>query len=196
MSNHHLYRHFDADDNLLYIGISKSAFRRLQEHESTAVWANDIKSMTIERFESRSQLVEAEKIAIFWEKPLHNYESKARKSRKYGPNHGATAILDRCKDQGVTPMDAKVAIHLCGGSKKLQELFGISKASVSNWKVIPDTRCVVIERTFGIPCSLLRPDIFPLDWKPITMTEYERSEFQKRVKHFEKIVQEKRDRAA
>ena len=194
--SHHLYRHFDAEGKLLYIGISMSAFRRLKEHQSTAVWAKDIASMSIERFESRKQLVAAERIAIFWEKPIHNYESKPKKRRNYGPNHGTVGILDRCKEQGVTPMDAKIVIHMCGGSKVLQKLFSISKASVSNWKVIPDTRCVMIERKFGIPCSLMRPDIFPEDWEPIRMTDHERREFQNRMDASEDVVKEKRERAA
>lgn len=67
-----LYRHFDADGELLYVGISLSAIGRLSQHKSTAHWADKIASVTVESFSTREQAVEAERIAIETEQPLHN----------------------------------------------------------------------------------------------------------------------------
>jgi predicted GIY-YIG superfamily endonuclease len=67
-----LYRHFDAEKRLLYVGISLSASRRLSQHMRDSKWARAITSIEIEHFETRSQAVEAERRAILAEKPLWN----------------------------------------------------------------------------------------------------------------------------
>ncbi|VVP18264.1 hypothetical protein PS893_03689 [Pseudomonas fluorescens] len=67
-----LYRHFDAEKRLLYVGISLSASRRLSQHMRDSKWARTITSIEIEHFETRSQAVEAEQRAIVDEKPLWN----------------------------------------------------------------------------------------------------------------------------
>ena len=68
----HLYRHFDKDHNLLYVGISLDAFNRLTQHRQNANWYDLISLMTIESFANRKELLAAEKIAIYKEKPVHN----------------------------------------------------------------------------------------------------------------------------
>lgn len=68
----HLYRHFDAQDRLLYIGISKTALRRLAQHYSTAHWANSVARVEIETFGTKAEAVAAENLAIKTEAPLHN----------------------------------------------------------------------------------------------------------------------------
>jgi len=47
MSKCCLYRHFDAQGNLLYVGISRNAAARLRGHK-IASWYDDISSITIE----------------------------------------------------------------------------------------------------------------------------------------------------
>ena len=66
-----LYRHFDGDDVLLYVGVSKSALRRLSEH-STAKWADDIVRVSVQNFPSRSEALKAEREAILKERPKYN----------------------------------------------------------------------------------------------------------------------------
>jgi predicted GIY-YIG superfamily endonuclease len=66
-----LYRHFDADGRLLYVGISKHTMRRLAEHGDSR-WAHDIASVTLEHFSSREEASEAEKQAIRAECPVYN----------------------------------------------------------------------------------------------------------------------------
>ena len=66
------YRHFDADEQLLYIGVSLSGIKRLSEHSQNAHWFNSITDVTIESFTSRNEALSAEKKAIKIEKPLHN----------------------------------------------------------------------------------------------------------------------------
>ena len=67
-----LYRHFDAEGRLLYVGVSLSTTVRLMGHKERSEWANRIATITIERFPTRSAALQAERAAIKAEKPLHN----------------------------------------------------------------------------------------------------------------------------
>src|SRR5690606_6831850 len=67
-----LYRHFDAEGRLLYVGISLNAFSRLMQHRRDSVWFRQIASVTIEWFPTRGKAVDAEVQAIRNERPLHN----------------------------------------------------------------------------------------------------------------------------
>lgn len=67
-----LYRHFDADGELLYVGVSLNAVARLAQHRDSSQWFNQIRSVVIERHPTREAAIEAEKAAIKCEKPKHN----------------------------------------------------------------------------------------------------------------------------
>jgi GIY-YIG catalytic domain-containing protein len=67
-----LYRHFDADGTLLYVGISLSALNRLGQHKQNAEWFDKIARVAIEKFPTRAAALEAEHNAIKEEKPLYN----------------------------------------------------------------------------------------------------------------------------
>ena len=67
-----LYRHFDADGRLLYVGVSLCALMRLRQHQGSSHWAGSIASITIEKFPDRHSASAAEMRAIEWEKPAHN----------------------------------------------------------------------------------------------------------------------------
>jgi len=67
-----LYRHFNKEGHLLYVGISLSTFHRLSQHKNHSHWFNEITSVTIEKFKSRKEAIEAEKEAITNEDPSHN----------------------------------------------------------------------------------------------------------------------------
>ena len=70
----HLYRHFNSAGDLIYVGISMSALRRLTQHAVTAHWFSDISRVEVERFDTRDEAIAAEIKAIRSEKPLHNVE--------------------------------------------------------------------------------------------------------------------------
>ena len=73
---HDLYRHFDKDGVLLYVGISISAVYRLGGHRNASSWYSDIARVEIERHESRESALVAEKEAIQKELPKHNIQHK------------------------------------------------------------------------------------------------------------------------
>jgi predicted GIY-YIG superfamily endonuclease len=73
----YVYRLWDADDQLLYIGISKSAINRLHQHLQQQPWAEQIVKQTIQRCYTREEAVHVERQAIKNEKPLHNIAHNA-----------------------------------------------------------------------------------------------------------------------
>lgn len=67
-----LYRHFDKQQNLLYVGISLRAFQRLSEHREHSHWFSDIANVTFEPFSTKEAALAAEKQAIQSESPKFN----------------------------------------------------------------------------------------------------------------------------
>ena len=67
-----LYRHFSADGELLYVGVSLNTVARLVAHQHRSEWFDKIASITIEKFESRDAAEAAEITAINAEAPKFN----------------------------------------------------------------------------------------------------------------------------
>ena len=76
----YLYRHFDKDGALLYVGISLSPVYRLSQHREASAWFKEIRNVTIVQFDTRKEALSAEKSAIISEKPIHN---KTHRKAKY-----------------------------------------------------------------------------------------------------------------
>lgn len=71
-----LHRHFDKNKKLLYVGISLCAINRLSQHRDASDWYRDIASVSIEWFPSRGRAIDAERIAVRCEFPIHNIQWK------------------------------------------------------------------------------------------------------------------------
>lgn len=69
--HHVLYRFYDADNVLLYVGITADLPTRFRNH-SRKPWWHDIGRMTVEHFSCRFDVLAAEKLAIASERPLYN----------------------------------------------------------------------------------------------------------------------------
>lgn len=78
MNECYLYRHYAADDTLLYVGVSLSAVYRLAQHRQTSDWFGDIARVAIEKFPSRAEALSAETKAIQTENPKHNVVKRKR----------------------------------------------------------------------------------------------------------------------
>jgi len=76
----HLYRHFDKDGALLYVGISLNALNRLGQHSDHSDWYNSISRVEIEVLDTREMALDAEAKAIFDEKPKHNIMQPRKKN--------------------------------------------------------------------------------------------------------------------
>lgn len=69
---HVLYRFYDADGQLLYVGITNSISRRFKAHASDKPWWPDVADCRIAFYPSRAALARAEEDAIKYEKPRYN----------------------------------------------------------------------------------------------------------------------------
>lgn len=67
-----VYRHWGKNKELLYIGSSKNVDRRTTQHKHTTQWWNEIKDITIEKYEDIQDARKAEAKAIKKEKPKYN----------------------------------------------------------------------------------------------------------------------------
>jgi len=77
-----LYRHFSADGELLYVGISLNAMARFHVHRRVAEWRDLVATITIEKFKTRAAAEKAERAAIRKEGPKFNKARYALKSPK------------------------------------------------------------------------------------------------------------------
>lgn len=67
-----LYRFYNAENQLLYVGISKNWVTRFHNHERDSAWFNDVSYMKLEKFDDYEKMLEAETLAIKTEMPLFN----------------------------------------------------------------------------------------------------------------------------
>lgn len=68
-----VYRCFDHDGALLYVGVSVNAIQRIGQHQSEKKpWFHEVARVEIEHFESRLLAAEAEVAAIQNERPAYN----------------------------------------------------------------------------------------------------------------------------
>lgn len=81
-----LYRFFDRQGNLLYIGISKAPLQRLLQHREEKLWWEEIGTIKLEFFETREEALFQEFTAIQAEQPRYNIHSK--KLRQVSPKLG------------------------------------------------------------------------------------------------------------
>lgn len=68
----YVYRMFDANGALLYIGMSNDFAYRLWQHMSEKPWAHEIAKQTVTRYASRQEAEDAEAAAIAAEAPRYN----------------------------------------------------------------------------------------------------------------------------
>ena len=71
--DHVLYRFWNSDGALLYIGItSERGGDRFDQHQTDRPWWPEVVGITLERFASREELVRAEREAVRCEHPTYN----------------------------------------------------------------------------------------------------------------------------
>jgi len=68
----YLYRHYDYQGDLLYVGLSNSPLERQRKHRDGSHWAAMVCTITIEPFAAREDAIAAEQLAIETEFPKHN----------------------------------------------------------------------------------------------------------------------------
>lgn len=81
----YLYRHYDNNWKLLYVGISLNALGRLHRHSRFSPWFDRIASVTVERFNTREEAMEAEYKAVNDENPECNIALREIPADEIGP---------------------------------------------------------------------------------------------------------------
>lgn len=80
-----LYRFFDADDQLLYVGLTVNPGRRMEKHRGTQPWWADVARIEMEQHLDLETLRAAEREAIKAERPLHNIRMNGRQQTSSAP---------------------------------------------------------------------------------------------------------------
>jgi predicted GIY-YIG superfamily endonuclease len=73
-----LYRFFDADGKLLYLGVSDNLAARFKWHRETQSWWGDVARKTIAWYGTRNKALAAEDYAIKTERPAHNRQGQPK----------------------------------------------------------------------------------------------------------------------
>jgi predicted GIY-YIG superfamily endonuclease len=68
----YLYRVYDNEQKLIYVGISLSFFSRLQQHKKNSVWFDRMSTVTLTQYTAREEALFAEATAINTENPQMN----------------------------------------------------------------------------------------------------------------------------
>lgn len=74
-----LYRHYDAEGTLLYVGASLHPVYRQIQHHADAHWFNAVARIDVEWFDSKAAAMAAEAAAIATDRPAFNSQHSQRK---------------------------------------------------------------------------------------------------------------------
>jgi len=69
---HYLYRHWSDAGGLLYVGVTNNPGKRIKDHKRGSAWFEGVGNITLEKFDSRPEVLRAEKDAIQKENPEYN----------------------------------------------------------------------------------------------------------------------------
>jgi len=95
-----LYRHFDKDGVLLYVGISTNVVLRLSQHSKYSHWFDEITNVTIETYPSRDDALDAETKAIQTENPKYNIAKSKKPYERWSINIEEAMLRSRAKLDG------------------------------------------------------------------------------------------------
>lgn len=111
MKTHTLYRFFDREGRLLYVGITGNPWSRFSKHRDEKPWWDDIAHITMQRYGSREELAAAERVAIVSEKPIHNVMHNRRRTSgvAIGKPDGQPVWRCRC-GKAITSKDDSIVL--------------------------------------------------------------------------------------
>lgn len=126
--NNCLYRMYDKNDVLLYIGISTQVMARLHSHWSSKEWICEVENIYIERFQTKRDLEEAETKAIKEEKPKYNIalnqikiRPEVKEKRRRQRRAFSSALIDFVESKNKSWIEVSYELGIC-------------KTAISRWK--------------------------------------------------------------
>lgn len=190
-----LYRHFDAEGRLLYVGISNDSVRRWFNHKTNGIstWYHLSVRMEIERFPDRYTAAVAEKAAIIKEKPFYNKnlgciprigqpEPKEAKIKPASSKKNTPALVNSPYLRAyIHTMNVAAEIyqkehgHSFGAVSWLAKKLGVSRQLLSIWGKrdgIPERYVAKTASILGITEEEVRPEMITVcisaaDWREI-----------------------------
>jgi predicted GIY-YIG superfamily endonuclease len=96
-----VYRHFDKDGVLLYVGCTKDIYKRTMSHVSQKDWAHEIATITLEHYEDRKDALAAEIEYQYKENP--KYVLPPVIARKLTREARYNQVLDWLSDEWKSP---------------------------------------------------------------------------------------------
>lgn len=69
-----LYRYYDSEGQLLYVGITGNNTKRQSQHRRNSFWFGEVATASFEYFDDREEALKAETKAIQTEQPKHNIQ--------------------------------------------------------------------------------------------------------------------------
>lgn len=98
-----LYRMFAAPNaqitqvgtNLLYVGISDTPLRRINQHAATKIWFPYVHTIVLQEYADRPAALTAEACAIYAERPLENLRGRDTTPRGSTPRPTSVQVLTR-----------------------------------------------------------------------------------------------------
>lgn len=113
-ATHALYRFFDAEGELLYVGITMNPAARWPKHRGGKPWWAEVTDITLETFQARAEALAAERQAIKTEHPRYNimlaervHVPTAATYIKWDCDHCGGAISDDAGAIGVSEPDLR-----------------------------------------------------------------------------------------
>jgi hypothetical protein len=94
MGLHQLYRHFDKDGILLYVGVSLSTIARQVAHKRSP-WAAEIVRIEIEHCADRGEAERLEAVAILKEGPIYNVSKGVAPEKAKNPRGRPRIVAPR-----------------------------------------------------------------------------------------------------
>lgn len=94
---HYVYRVYDFDDRLIYVGCTKDLFKRLSVHGKSSWWAYQIARVRGSVYPDRRLALDAESQAIKTERPRWNVKGRYDQNASWTPDEYvdyATALIN------------------------------------------------------------------------------------------------------
>jgi predicted GIY-YIG superfamily endonuclease len=170
MKTQTLYRFFDSEGRLLYVGISKFFEARMKQHYRNSSWFFDSVSVTLEHYQTREEVELAESIAIKTENPIHNkagkpgYESPLDHFAKIKNWTYSNIEVDSQHNSLVNLM--KELLATSGADYKRQQSRWIALCFIEGYEILNDT-----EKSGCENCDLMHSSDSINDWSTAAYKE-------------------------
>lgn len=156
MTKTYVYRLWDAQKELLYVGISKSLMTRIDQHAKGKSWADEIDSVTAKAYASRDAARAAEIQAIRSENPKHNIMDRAPLNHLVASREQWDSMNDEEKNESVQTLKRMaMAIMACSINPDKTERWSVKDGQTARMLA-----CIARELEHGVPPDVAIDEFF------------------------------------